>query len=57
MGENVFLGVNTVVLMGAHIGNNVIVGAGSVVHGHIPDNVVIAGVLLNNLVTKRREAL
>ena len=43
MGENVFLGVNTVVLMGAHIGNNVIVGAGSVVHGHIPDNVVIAG--------------
>lgn len=29
--------------MGAHIGNNVIVGAGSVVHGNVPGDVVIAG--------------
>lgn len=35
--------MNSIVLMGTHIGNNVIVGAGSVVHGIIPDNVVIAG--------------
>lgn len=43
IGNNVFLGVNTIVLMGSNIGNNVIVGAGSVVSGIIPDNVVIAG--------------
>lgn len=29
--------------MGTQLGNNVIVGAGSVVHGKFPDNVVIAG--------------
>lgn len=43
IGDNVFVGVNSIILMGAKIGNNVIVGAGSVVSGTIPDNVVIAG--------------
>lgn len=43
IGDNVFLGMNTIVLMGSHIGNNVIIGAGSVVTGDIPDNVVAAG--------------
>lgn len=43
IGNNVFIGMNSVILMGAHIGNNVIVGAGSVVHGSIPDDVVIGG--------------
>lgn len=43
IGDNVFLGMNTIVLMGSHIGSNVIVGAGSVVTGDIPDNVVAAG--------------
>lgn len=43
IGDNVFIGVNSIILMGAHIGNNVIVGAGSVVGGKIPDNVVVAG--------------
>lgn len=43
IGNNVFIGMNSVILMGAHIGNNVIVGAGSVVHGAIPDDVVVAG--------------
>lgn len=43
IGENCFLGMNSVILMGTHLGNNVIVGAGSVVHGTFPDNVVIAG--------------
>lgn len=33
IGDNVFLGMNTIVLMGSHIGNNVIIGAGSVVTG------------------------
>lgn len=43
IGDNVFLGMNSIVLMGCHIGNNVIVGAGSVVSGNIPDDVVVAG--------------
>ena len=43
IGDNVFIGVNSVILPGAHIGNNVIIGAGSVVSGNISDNVVIAG--------------
>ncbi|MBO4726817.1 MAG: hypothetical protein J5631_00175 [Spirochaetaceae bacterium] len=43
IGNNVFIGMNAIILMGAHIGNNVIVGAGSVVSGTIPDDVVVAG--------------
>ncbi len=43
IGDNVFIGMNSVLLMGTEIGNNVIVGAGSVVRGKVPDNVVIAG--------------
>ena len=43
IGDNVFIGMNSIILMGARIGNNVIVGAGSVVSGNIPDNVVVAG--------------
>lgn len=43
IGENCFIGINSVLLMGTQLGNNVIVGAGSVVHGKFPDNVVIAG--------------
>lgn len=43
IGKNCFVGMNSIILMGTHIGDNVIVGAGSVVHGNIPDNVVVAG--------------
>lgn len=41
--NNVFIGINSIILMGAHIGNNSIVAAGSVVSGHFPDDVVIGG--------------
>ena len=43
IGKNCFLGMNSILLMGTHLGDNVIVGAGSVVHGTFPNNVVIAG--------------
>ena len=43
VGNNVFIGMNSIILMGAKIGSNVIIGAGSVVSGNIPDNVVVAG--------------
>lgn len=43
IGDNVFVGMNSILLPGTSIGNNVIIGAGSVVRGKIPDNVVAAG--------------
>lgn len=43
IGSNVFIGMNSIILMGAQIGDNVIIGAGSVVSGHIPSNTVCAG--------------
>lgn len=41
--ENVWLGVNSVVLKGVTIGKNTIIGANSVVTKSIPDNVIAAG--------------
>lgn len=43
IGNNVFIGINSIILMGAKIGDNVIIGAGSVVSGEIPSNCVVAG--------------
>lgn len=43
IGNNVFIGVNSIVLMGTKIGDNCIVGAGSVCTGTYPSNSVIAG--------------
>lgn len=43
IGNNVFFGMHVMVLPGAHIGNNCIIGACSVVTGVIPDNTVAAG--------------
>lgn len=43
IGNNVFIGVNSVILMNSEIGDNVIIGSGSVVHGKIPSNCVVAG--------------
>lgn len=41
--DNVFIGMGSIILMGTHVGKNCIIGAGSVVHGVIPDNTVWAG--------------
>lgn len=43
VGDNVWLGGNTVLCPGVHIGNNVVIGAGSVVTRDIPDWSVAAG--------------
>ena len=43
IGNNVFIGAESVVLPGVTIGNNVIIGANSTVTDNIPDNVVVAG--------------
>lgn len=43
IGHDVWLGYGAMVLPGARIGNGVIVGAGAVVRGSIPDYAVVAG--------------
>jgi len=43
IGNNVSLGCNVTIIGGVHIGDNVTVGAGSVVVKNIPDNCVVAG--------------
>jgi len=43
IGDNVFIGVNSIIMPGITIGSNVVVGAGSVVTRDIPDGSVFAG--------------
>ena len=42
-GDNVWIGTNVSVLPGVTIGNNTIIGAGSVVNKDIPEGVIAAG--------------
>jgi acetyltransferase-like isoleucine patch superfamily enzyme len=44
IGAGSWLGAGAIVLPGAHIGRNVVVAAGSVVRGTVPDHCVVAGV-------------
>lgn len=43
IGDWVYIGTNALIMPGVTIGNNVLVGAGSVVTRSIPDNTVVAG--------------
>lgn len=43
IGNNVFIGMNAILLAGTNVGDNVVIGAGAVVKGNIPSNVVVAG--------------
>lgn len=43
IGENCFIGCNSLILKGTVLGNGCVVGAGSVVSGQFEDNCVIAG--------------
>lgn len=43
IGDNVFIGLKTIILPNVHIGSNVVIGAGSVVTKDIPDNSVAVG--------------
>lgn len=44
VGNNVYIGVNSIIMPGVTIGNDCIIGAGSVVTKDIPDQSVYAGV-------------
>ena len=43
IGNNVFVGMNSIILMNSDIGNNVIIGAGAVVSGKIPSDSIVVG--------------
>lgn len=43
IGDNVFVGMRSILLKNTQIGHNCVIGAGSVVKGEIPDNSVAAG--------------
>jgi acetyltransferase-like isoleucine patch superfamily enzyme len=43
IGNKVFIGINCIILLNTSIGDNCIIGAGSIVRGHFPDNSVILG--------------
>lgn len=44
VGNNVMIGMNSIIMPGVKIGNNVIIGSHSVVTKDIPDNIIVAGV-------------
>jgi acetyltransferase-like isoleucine patch superfamily enzyme len=44
IGNNVWIGAHVVIFPGVRIGNNCIIGAGSIVNKNIPDGTVYAGV-------------
>lgn len=43
IGNNVFIGINSIILRGVTVGNNCVIGAGSVVTKDVPGNTVVAG--------------
>jgi acetyltransferase-like isoleucine patch superfamily enzyme len=43
IGNNVFIGTDCIIMLNTTIGDNSIIGAGSVVRGHFPENSVIIG--------------
>ncbi|WP_296261622.1 acyltransferase [uncultured Phocaeicola sp.] len=43
IGNNCLIGARCCILPGTKIGNNVIIGTGAVVKGHIPDNCIVIG--------------
>lgn len=50
IGDNCWLGGHCTVVPGVAIGDNVVVGAGSVVTKDVPSNVVVAGTFMRSLI-------
>ena len=44
VGNNVFVGIRTIIMPGVTIGDNAIIGAGSIVTKDVPSNTVVCGV-------------
>ncbi len=43
IGDDVFVGANSLILGNCHIGNNAVIGAGSIVIEDVPENALIVG--------------
>ncbi|WP_454879165.1 acyltransferase [Sphingobacterium detergens] len=43
VGDNVFIGKKSIIMPNTKIGNNIIIGAGAVVRGRIPDDSIVVG--------------
>lgn len=43
IGENCFIGVNSIVMPGVNVGNEVVIGSGAVVTKDVPSNCIVAG--------------
>jgi len=43
VGNNVFVGLGSIIMPNVSIADNVIIGAGSVVRGHVPEFAIVAG--------------
>lgn len=51
IGNNVFVGVNTIIMPGVTVGDNVIIGAGSIVTQSVESNSVVCGVPARKICT------
>lgn len=51
IGNNCFIGYGSIILKNTNIGDNVIVGAGSVIKGYVPSNTVWAGIPARQICT------
>lgn len=43
IGKNCVIGINSIIMPGVHIGDEVVVGAGAVVTKDVPSNCIVAG--------------
>jgi maltose O-acetyltransferase len=43
IGRNVWIGANAIILPGVKIGDHAVIGAGSVVTKHVPENMIVGG--------------
>ena len=43
IGDNVFIGLGAIILPGAEVGRNVVIGAGCIVRGKIPEDSIVVG--------------
>lgn len=56
IGKNVWIGSNSIILKGSKIGDNVVIGAGSIIKGDIPSNTVVFNkreILMTNIKYKK----